>query len=601
MKRIARVILSLFIVLMICLYSCLPAFADTDTDSQSLIDIYTNIGTDVVNSMVGMSYDLSQGLCNEFQDVSNMSGDEFYAWYNSEDPTYQASLYWWLNRYVSAEPKYGGGRLPVFGVTIPNESEVSMDKAHYNAAFIDKSFLDYIDNEVTTTYKNGIRYTSLDDIHITTNDIVSTSNIDVVVRNISEPEVVTNMGSKWSNTKPFDVYYDFSRAKVATDRVSIYVGGDLPPFIYIPPDCTVYQNGVALASNNFYIVLGDNELYYSGITYFPNGLIGFHYYNTTDSTDTLIFETSHLKIDNNSNNLTYGMAVSERRSGSGYIYSDGAQLAQINRDPYKGWVMVDKICNFCGYYLDIDGSISETTALPSYVPYDPYNVVVVLVSDDGDNIYYMNPTEYNNYVTNGDIIEGDYVNRYNTTTNNDIVNNYNDYVTNINNGGSGGTGSGDIVVYDDTNLLAKLDTIIVGLNNIYNTIVNFNFFNFNFTTNEGEELPVLSNRPIYDDFSDCITDHITLVSDVLDVIESMEPEVSDNQLTFSDMSLFSSEPVQSGIWSTFNTVSVDLSWYEDYRASIRNLLKIPCYILGLCAVWAAFRQIFGVKPPGGDY
>lgn len=585
MKRIARISVCLLIIVFIIVFSCLPAFADTDTDSQSLIDIYTNLGTDVVNSMVGMSYDLSQGLCNEFfQDVSNMSGDEFYAWYNSEDPTYQASLYRWLNRYVSAEPKYGGGRLPVFGVTIPTESEVSMDKAHYNAAFIDKSFLDYIDGEVTTTYKNGIRYTSLDDIHITTNDIVSTSNIDVVVRSISEPEVVTNMGSKWSNTTPYDVYYDFSRAKAATDRVSIYVGGDLPPFIYIPPDCTVYQNGVALASNNFYIVLGDNELYYSGITYFPNGLIGFHYYNTTDSTDTLIFETSHLKIDNNSNNLTYGMAISERRSGSGYIYSDGAQLAQINRSPYEGWVMVDKICNLCGYYLDINGSISDTTALPDYVPYDPYNVVVVLVPDDGGDVYYMNPTDYTNYVNNGQIIEGDYVNRYNTTTNNDIVSNYNDYVTNINNGSGSGTGSS----YDDSNVISRLDNIIAWLRRIYNKI---DLAGKTQVINE-----VFSSDPCYVEFSDCFTDHISLFSDVENLMSDLDVQTESDGVAeimeFGGVS--TTQNSTDSIKSAYSGLSVNVSWYAPYRVRVRNLLKIPCWILGIIAIWSALKSVFGI-------
>ena len=590
MRKFTRLIFSIFVISSFLVYSFIPVYAD-DFVSSDLDSVDS-----AIRDSFGLYLDIYQSFMSSYnQDVSSMSGDDFYSWYTSNEKTPQATIYHYLNRFVSAEPKYGGGRMPVFGVTIPNESEVEMEKAHYNAAFIDKSFVDFIDDEVRSTSNNEIRFNTLEEISLVTPDLISTSNISVTVRSGGTGEVVKNHGSSWSANTVYDVYYDISQAKTDTEHVSIYTGGELPPLIYIPSGCAVYQDGVKLKTNDFYVVLGDNRLLYTDITYHPNGLIAFDYYTPSGTADSVVFECSHLKFNNN------GLPVTERRSGIGYITISGSNVGQVNVSPYKGWSMVDMISKYCNYCLDIDGSISEKTALPSYIPYDLDNVIVILVPDDNDgDIVYMDTNQYTNYVNNGNIVEGDYVNRYNTTTNTDIVNNYNDYVTNINNVGSGGTGSGDIVVYDDTNLLAKLDTILVGLNNIYNTIVNLNFFNFNFITSGGEELPVLSNQPCYDNFTDCITDHVTIVSDVLDVIDSMEPVVSDHQLTFSDMALFPVSKSDDQLWSRFNSTTIDLSWYDEYRLTIRNLLKIPCYILCITACWAAFRQMFGVKPPGGE-
>lgn len=342
MRKFTRLIFSIFVISSFLVYSFIPVYAD-DFVSSDLDSVDS-----AIRDSFGLYLDIYQSFMSSYnQDVSSMSGDDFYSWYTSNEKTPQATIYHYLNRFVSAEPKYGGGRMPVFGVTIPNESEVEMEKAHYNAAFIDKSFVDFIDDEVRSTSNNEIRFNTLEEISLVTPDLISTSNISVTVRSGGTGEVVKNHGSSWSANTVYDVYYDISQAKTDTEHVSIYTGGELPPLIYIPSGCAVYQDGVKLKTNDFYVVLGDNRLLYTDITYHPNGLIAFDYYTPSGTADSVVFECSHLKFNNN------GLPVTERRSGIGYITISGSNVGQVNVSPYKGWSMVDMISKYCNYCLDI--------------------------------------------------------------------------------------------------------------------------------------------------------------------------------------------------------------------------------------------------------
>ena len=63
---------------------------------------------------------------------------------------------------------------------------------------------------------------------------------------------------------------------------------------------------------------------------------------------------------------------------------------------------------------------------------------------------------------------------------------------------------------------------------------------------------------------------------------------------------FNQSEQQSDLQGYFQGDVIDLSWYYPYRERIRNLLKIPCYIMGLGAIWIAIKSIFGIHTAGGS-
>lgn len=574
--KIRRVLVALFMLIPFCLSITVTAFADVPLELASG-PLFALWACDLAKNYVDKRVD----------EVKNMTGDEFYNWYTDKDGI-ESNLWRGFNRLYSLESRYGGG-YPYgspFNVAIPTESEVELEKSHYSAAFIDQSFLNYIDDQARTVVNSGIRYTTLDEIHISTADLINTSNIDVITFNSNDTQPVINHGSKWKATTTFDIYYDISRAKLDTSHVSIYPGGDLPPLVYIPANCTVYQNGVALKQNDFYVVLGDNRLLYTAVTYHPSGYIGFDYYNPTDSTDGVIFECDAVKIDNNQNTTTYGMPITDRRLSSGYIASSGASAGAFNVEPYKGWTLVDMIAKHCNYCLDINGSISQSTALPGYIPYDDEDIIVVLVPEGGGDVVYMNPTDYINYVNNGQIVQGDYINNYDTDTVTDITNNYNNYVTNHSSGGDSGSGTGS--GYDDSNVISRLDSIINWLRKIHDKI---DLASKTQVINE-----VFNSDPCYIEFNDCFTDHISLFSDVEDMMSDLDVQTESDGVAeimeFGGVS--TTHNTTDNIKSAYNGLSVNVSWYAPYRVRVRNLLKIPCWILGIIAIWSALKSVFGI-------
>lgn len=251
---------------------------------------------------------------------------------------------------------------------------------------------------------------------------------------------------------------------------------------------------------------------------------------------------------------------------------------------------------------------------PEDIPYDDNNTVIVLVplSEPSEPVY-LAPNVFNNYLADNTYMtynEGDTVvnNVTNDTMIQEFTNVYNNNTTNNNT--SGGDGSS----YDDTNLInrlsnwfssviSKLDEIINKLPPSSNNQPSSSYTSVdsdNDSDDTGYGLPKwlkwLEPEPIYINFGDCIINNIPIITTIQTMAEDMKPTSSTSGLTDIE---FEESGTQSGIKSYFSGAVIDLSWYYPYRERIRNLLKIPCYIMGLGAIWIAIKSIFGIHTAGG--
>ena len=53
------------------------------------------------------------------------------------------------------------------------------------------------------------------------------------------------------------------------------------------------------------------------------------------------------------------------------------------------------------------------------------------------------------------------------------------------------------------------------------------------------------------------------------------------------------------IKSMFNGFTINLSWYDPYRITIRNLLRACVYIFGITTLFSIVKSVFGIQLGGG--
>ena len=262
--------------------------------------------------------------------------------------------------------------------------------------------------------------------------------------------------------------------------------------------------------------------------------------------------------------------------------------------------------------LHICQDTSSPVPQPDNIPYDSDNNVIVLVplSEPSEPVY-LAPNVFNNYLADNTYLtynEGDTV--VNNVTNNtmmqEFTNVYNNNTTNI--GGDGGS-------YNDTNLINRLsnwfNSVLSKLDEIINKMPpSSNNSSSSDTSVDSEDdtdsdtgyglpkwLSWLEPEPIYINFGDCIINNIPIITTIQTMAEDMKPTSSTSG--FNDIQFDQSEQ-QSELQGYFQGAVIDLSWYYPYRERIRNLLKIPCYIMGLGAIWIAIKSIFGIHTAGGS-
>ncbi len=520
-----RIICVLLCVLLVCSSFCLTAFADsTDFSLFDFLATYVSAAS--------------------YNDVAS-DPDRLVDYWDSNPGKLGVLLN--LMRQRGIIPAYVGAKLLNDAVD-----------ARYIAATVDSQIVNEIYNQSNSFAGNDYRFYSLSELHLTTGDTVIYDKITVTG---SIP--VTNAGSEWiqsiSSKKFGDAGY-YSVTRVDDASILCYPGGLLPPLIYVPPYGKLYQDGVLLPSNYIYVVLGDNELLQSDPGYYNYAA---YYTGGDDVTNDIIFGLSRGVIDNDTHN--YVPSVRGERCN---IYSSGLVVGQINDAGYLGWSMVDLFVKMCGFVIS-DGYTPPSITPPTDIPYDDDdNVVVMVPIDEPGEPVYMSPTEYNNYINNGDIYNTD--DHSNNVVSNDTINN----ITNIYN------------TYDDSKILNKLDIIIDKLDKIYNTIKSW-------------KLPKLSKvEPEYDNFSDCIIDNVPIAKDINDLVEAMHTSEAKSGFEQENKSIAGSSSHQEK--SIYDGLGVDVSWYEPYRNDIRDLLKLFCYALGIGGIWSAVRSVFGIHSSGGD-
>ena len=415
--------------------------------------------------------------------------------------------------------------------------------ARYIAATVDSQIVNEIYNQSNSFAGNDYRFYSLSELHLTTGDTVIYDKITVTG---SIP--VTNAGSEWiqsiSSKKFGDAGY-YSVTRVDDASILCYPGGVLPPLIYVPPYGKLYQDGVLLPPNYIYVVLGDNELLQSNPGYYNYAA---YYTGGDDSANDIIFGISRGVIDNDTHN--YVPSVRGERCN---IYSSGLVVGQINDAGYLGWSMVDLFVKMCGFVIS-DGYTPPSITPPTDIPYDDDdNVVVMVPIDEPGEPVYMSPTEYNNYINNGDIYNTD--DHSNNVVSNDTINNIiNNYNT-----------------YDDSKILNKLDIIIDYLDKIYRRLDS-----------------IVNPPPSYDNFVD-ITAQVPLIGEVRQLIIDLQAVFRlPSDVPHIDFELF-------GV-----SESIRFDWYLPYQGRIKNLLKGFAYLCGVVSCWLALKSSFGVTRGGED-
>ena len=543
-----RIICLVLCAVLLCSSCCVTVFA---------VGNNADITTDLILFGFEMLYDWER---DTNRDVKDMTGDQFYNWYNDNtnfDSALWRAIYKSIGLFGSGAP-YGTPQFRPKSITSKGDDSIGlMQESHYNAAMLSKDIVDSLNAEgVDFASRNGERYYTLEDISLATTDSIRSDLIKYT------GDVIANCGSTWNkqSVNQLKGYYT-EYTTIAPTAICFYPGGSAPPMFYVPLDCVMYQAGVALPVDSFYVVLGDNLL--------------LRVHNRISVTELYPYYWGGV----DSSTVTFGFYHNGRRENM-EIYSSGSVVGVSNSSSYPGWSCVDLFESMSGFIVntpDYEITPPPSTFIPDNIPYDDDDNVIVLIPENGGDIIYMSPTDYDNYVNNGTIVEGDYINNFNDDIVHNIFNNYNNYITNYN------SGSND---YDDSKVLNKLDTIIDKLDKIYNTIKSW-------------KLPKLSKvEPEYDNFSDCIIDNVPIAKDINDLVEAMHTSEAKSGFEQENKSIAGSSSHQEK--SIYDGLGVDVSWYEPYRNDIRDLLKLFCYALGIGGIWSAVRSVFGIHSSGGD-
>ena len=215
---------------------------------------------------------------------------------------------------------------------------------------------------------NGVKP---EDIDIDLNGVPIRTDTITVTKGSSVVADWGNNGYPASSKQIMTSYYNFTNAVPVTDAVSIYVGGELPPAIYVPKELEVFQNGVSLhdGKSYFFIVTGRNQLFYINST--PSGGFyrGFSRYGVKRKNSEQIIDTTFNYCTGSASQVTenglkvsgrYSYASSESSDGSGHagttlsIMSSGVETTIPNLYS-DGDALVTLIENASEIVLDLTG------------------------------------------------------------------------------------------------------------------------------------------------------------------------------------------------------------------------------------------------------
>lgn len=611
-----RLFALLLVFLVLCNFIFIPVYASSDSDVDYDVNTYFSpyplFTTDWGHSV----------LKNQYYSHLNQTDDDFYMNHMRNfnfDSTYYAingflerALH--TDRYLPITPR----GIDVVDELLYGDNQIMAADSRYKCALVDRELLLAMDNTIVHNIgQNGVRYTSLEELGLTTNNTVTTTGITVQYAS----QVCTFLGKSYSKDTPIFSYYDLSSVYSNTTQITIYTGGAMPPAFYIPTNCIVYQNGRALDSNSFYVILGTSELFRFALTSHYS-YIGFGWFNNSDK-----LEDSRI-IGSNTNNLSDDGGLASGWNTSVRIWSNGyAEDSTIfgSRDTNgRAWTYINLLNNLSGFMIDVDETPTTNapdTFLPETVPYDDNDFVYVFIPVDNSNnvsygdIIYMNPEDYDTYVNNGTIVEGDYINSYSYDTASSIIDSYNTYITNNT------TNNNNTTNFDDSRIVSKLDQILQKLIEIKNKIsdvsVSVESWDMPFRSIRSDLPDIFSNEPCYNNFSDCIKNSIPLIGDVQNMLNdistvdsiSINSELNtfladSNTLnssggTLEDTDNSTSNSNTFSITPFFSDFEINFSWYEPYRVRIRNVLKIGVWVFCVTSFLHMVKSIFGIHSSDG--
>lgn len=423
---------------------------------------------------------------------------------------------------------------------------------------------DYIDGLYSLTNGSGEnnRFKGLSEYGL---QITGDYNVNDNITTVGNPCVAQNSNSLSS-------YIDLSSARNYSG-LSFFSGTNYPPCVYVPNNGTgeLYQNGVKLAGNHLYYLIANNlcfSAYGTGPSSYNYYLYYINHYNSDDfnkmridfkATNTLSYneQTGFYTVQTPSTTQKMYRFVNGVVTPSGTTISDDLNLEILSQFEKSIGINIS---------FDNDTSIP----VPDNIPYDNNNNVIIMIPTTNNNditynhVYYMPITTYKDYVDNSQVTYNDYQYDETNTTINNIINMY-----------FGDSGNGE---FDDSRIVSRLDTIIGKLNDILSIIGKFG----------GE---VFSNTPIYDKFTDCITDHVNYIDEYSDISTELTPNNTNDGIEEISIYYDSDDmPNDLGI----QNINVDVSWYEKYRIRVRTLLKIPVILLCISYTWTIFKRSFGV-------
>ena len=216
MKNIKKQVISvLFVLLILCNFMFIPVYAD------EVSDVYALFTTDWGHSV----------LKNQYYQYLSQTDDDFYM-NHMQNFNFDAT-YYQIQQFANRVERAGLNAvapigLQIVGNIVYDNLEIETG-AKYKAALVDRELLLAMDNTIVQNIgQNGVRYTSLDELGITTVSPINTTGISVVYHD----QVCPFLGKSYS--KSINSYYDLSVAQTITTEVSVYTGGAMPPAFYVP-------------------------------------------------------------------------------------------------------------------------------------------------------------------------------------------------------------------------------------------------------------------------------------------------------------------------------------------------------------------------------
>ena len=503
--------------------------------------------------------------------VKSMDGDEFYNfWYNKDN----FNTAGWRGLYSALASRPGLDGAWVRDNTLLEPLGMMID-SHYNKLSVNADILDRI---VDIVNNGGV----VDSFKFEDYGFETFSNVVYLEYTSFGVPLRPNAASEstfgtWGGYFPYQIPSD-------NDVSFIHCPG-MPPSIYVGASTTVYHCGHIIPAGHYFIA-DDKTLVPA--PYFSSGSVVSWREVENNLYGSLIAGGMNPYQVQDDNHWYWYYSTSQ----IDHIYVDGSSVNlsagdSLNLSVYQAMSMR------IGAYLTSDDH--QPVSVPDDIPYDDDGNVIMLIPEGGGDVVYMSPTDYDNYINNGTIVEGDFINNYSDETINNIKNIIFDPDSDS---GSGGGSS-----FDDSRILGKLDVIIDWLRKIHDKIDFSNIVKPSFP----DLFDFLDVEPCYTNFSDCLGSN-TLYHVVNDSIRSANDQLSSGDLVLAQNSVIGSAVRPPGFDDDYSATNgaidptrfnrlyrLDVSWYSDYRDQVHQVLRLVAYALGLYSLWRSFKSVFGIS------